>query len=154
MSEGYMSEKSQRKYIIQSLTNNGCTTNNCLNCYIQPESCVTINDKNGCTYNESKDKCNITGCGVDMIAKGCQDECCENTNTSNKKFWLISNYEGVLRSFNDEYNDTPSYYRQKKLQQLSNWIKKCSKVNPFRCNLKNSYFIPPFQRLWCIQNAQ
>ena len=36
MPEGHMSEKSQRKYIIQSLTNNGCTTNNCLICYINP----------------------------------------------------------------------------------------------------------------------
>ena len=62
-------------------------------------------------------------------------------NSSNKKFWLISNYEGVLNSFNDEYNDAPSYYRQKKLQQLGNWIKKCFKENPFHCKLEKPYFI-------------
>ena len=127
MREGHMSEKSQRKYIIQSLTNNGCSTNNCFTCYTHPESCVTINDKNGCTYNESRDKCNITGCGVDMIAKGCQDECCENTNTPNNEFWLTSNYGGVLNYYMRHYNNTG------KLGKLSNGIEICYNENPSEC---------------------
>jgi hypothetical protein len=94
-----------------------------------------------CNYDYNKDKCNITGCGVGKILKKCHNECCENTNTSNKKFWLISNYEGVLRYFNDEYNDTLYDDRQNKLQQLVNSIKKCFKENPFDCNLENPYFI-------------